>query len=782
METKKSYDESSIKHLSLIEGIRLRPSTFINGGGPDAVLKLIYEPLQNANDEASIGEANKIEIVIDSKTPHISVSDNGRGIPIGAVDKIVNNIYSGGKYNENAYSVHSGANGMGLMVLNCLSEKMEMIIKRDSKIATIKWENGIKVSEDIKDYKEKDTGTKISFKPYLVPFFGPGSGFEGSTDYVNIEKFLLFIEGVMFCNKGVCYEVTYDGKKQIYFFNGSDKEYLSNLAKREKIKLLWDDCCTYEIENKLTAMYGKVVVSFNKESTPSTWSYVNRFPTIEDGMHVDGAKSGISRAITQYIKQNDYAPKTSKFTVTGADVIDNISIIVLSEMTNPLFDGQTKNRLTSKDAFDFFSINSYNNFITWANTHREEMDKLCKLAVLKAKATFAAKEAKEQTMNPVSVKNVVSSKLNLKKFTDCSGNNPKENELYICEGDSATGSLVLSRDAKTQAYLALRGKILNVTGKKNPALTEELQMLISVLGIRGRGQNADYSKMRYNRVIIMADSDPDGSHISSLILGFFLAFFPKLIENGHVFIATPPFYRLNYPKNVSLNILNETYFSIYKLAIANKAFDLLDSDNKIIDHNVARVFNKKLEGYNVFLEAFAKELNLDCHLLEMIVRCFESLIKKNYKQFETIGYNVKLKTENKNYRIYYFDKGYDHYFLKVDSKFYNKIYIPIYKRLCDIKLGNVKYRNKKTKEEYSGTLYHLSNCLDKMLVGSKCKLERYKGLGEINSNVLRETAMDPKTRKIVQVTMNNVQSAIKWAGILLGDDNINIKKDLFMED
>lgn len=774
------YDESSIINLGMIEGIRLRPSTFISGVGQVAVLKLIKEVIQNANDEVSSGFANKITVHIDSKTPEISVEDNGRGIPIGAIDTIFDNIYSGGKYNDNVYGKHNGSNGMGLCVLRCISDYLDLTIKRDGKICKVRYEDGIKKKQEIKDYNGKDTGTCVKFKPYLKPFFGENLGVPDTGIYVEFDTFDEFMTGLMFTNRGTVIDVTFDGIRKIYCFTGSDKDYIDLLAKRSKSKMFIDSVCSFENYNETTRMWGKSLISFNKESNPKVWSYVEGFPTVENGTHVDGVKAGVTRALTQYIKQNDYIPKSAKFTVTGSDIIDNIFMVVLLEMQNPLYDAQTKNRLTSRDAFEFMAANAYTNFLKWANTHRDEMDKLCKLAVLKAKANYAAKEAKDQAMNPVSVKNIVTSKLNLKNFTDCSGNNPSENEIYICEGLSAASALVMARNATTQAYLALRGKILNITGKKNPVLSEELQVLVSVLGIKGKGENADYSKLRYNRIVIMADSDPDGSHITSLALGFLLAYYPKLIEDGHVFIATPPFYRLNYPKGIHINILNETYFGIYKVAIGLNGFDLLDNKGKVINKNVFKVFLNKLNGFNSFLEVYAKELNLDPDLLEIIVRSFDHLMKGKYKQFEKLGYTVHLKTAKSNYRIYYFDKGFEHFFLKVDSKFFNSIYKPIFNRLCEIKLGDVRMRDKKSKQIYEGTLYHLSNCLDKMLIGSKCKLDRYKGIGEVNSDVLRETAMDPKTRKIIKVTMNNVPGAIKWAGILLGNDDINTKKDLFM--
>lgn len=785
------YDESSIKNLGLIEGIKRRPSTFINKLGPQGLLKLLMELVQNANDEvgecirSGINKNNSYEVHINSKIPEMTVIDFARGIPLGSIENLLSTMFSGAKYDENSYEVHNGGNGLALMLLVALSEYFIMEVHRDNKVAHVRYENGYKKYINIEPEKDqKNTGTTVTLKPNMDVFFGKNSGFsdyEGS--YFNEAELVLMLDALSFNNPGIVIKLFYDDHKYVFKFIGTIADYMYANAKKQGIKFLIDNPCSFDVYEKERRFRANCCISFSKDQS-LIWSYVNRFPSVEHGKHVDGVKSGVSRAITQYIKDNDYVPKSAKFTVTGADIIDNIVCIVQAELPNPLFDAQTKNKLTSEDYYNFISTQAYKYFTIWAKTHREEIDKICKMAIIKAKATYAAKEAKEQVMNPVSVKNIVSSKLNFKNFTDCSGNNPKENELYLCEGLSAAGALVSARDAKTQAYLALRGKILNIVGKKNPNLTEELQVLISVLGIKGRGENADYSKLRYYKIVIMTDADPDGMSISSLILGFLLTYYPKLIEDGRVFIANPPFYRLNYPKNIHINILNETYFAMYKVAIALYAFDLLDSKNKKIDKNVFKVFLNKLVGFNDYLDNYAKELNLDPNLLEIVVRSFDHLMCGKYKQFEKLGYITRLHTNKKNYRIYYFDKGYEHYFLKIDSKFFNDIYKPIYKRMCEIKLGNVKMKNKKNNEIYGGTLYHMSNCLDKALIGSKCKLDRYKGIGEMNPDVIRETSMDPKTRKLIGITIDSPiakEAAKKWTGILLGTDDMNTKKNIFME-
>ena len=437
--------------------------------------------------------------------------------------------------------------------------------------------------------------------------------------------------------------------------------------------------------------------------------------------------------------------------------------------------------MTSEDFFNYCATQAYKYYSIWANANKEEMDKICKMAVIKAKAKFAAKEAREQIMKQdTSVKNIVSSKLNFKNFTDCSSNNPEECELYLCEGLSASSALVLCRDSKTQAYLALRGKVLNITGKTNPKLSEELIVFNAILGLRFKPDGSvDFDKLRYKKIVILCDSDPDGSHICCLLLSYFINYAPDLLNSGMIYVATPPFYSLKYGKGMQLNILNEEYFEFYKKQIALKTMNLIDSKGKKLNDNIFKVFLNKIIGFNSFLKIYATELNLDPDLLEIIIRSFDHLIKGKYKQFEVFGYKVTCVSKNKKNRLYHFDKNFDHYYLKVDSLFYNRIYLPIYKRLCDIKLGNVRLENKKTKEIYAGTLTHISDCIDSLLIGKKTTVLRFKGLAECSPDLLKETAMNKNTRKIIKVTIEDLKKSKYWTEILMSTSNMNLKKELF---
>lgn len=779
------YDESSIISLGYIEGVRHRPSTFIDKLGKDGIMKMAMEMIQNANDEVSNGFGNGYKVSVNSKIPEITVEDRGRGIPIGSVEILAENIYSGGKYNEENYKNSSGKNGLGISLMNILSEYFELEIHRDDKVAFFRYEKGYQKKKEIKEEKnQKWTGTLVRLKPDLSIFFGPMSGFTDDGNYINKAEFLFMLNNLSINNPGIKIDLDYDGIKTVFCFTGTLEDYLFSTVKKDGVKLLSGKACTFDdvetppVKGKSFAV--KACIGFAKEGS-RIYSFMNNFPTVEHGRHVDGVRAGVSRVITQYIKDHDYLPKNVKFTVSGGDIIDNIVCIVMGKMANPLYDGQTKNKLTSEDFFNYCSAQAYKYYTVWAKNNKEEMDKICKMAVLRAKAKWAAKEAREQTLKQdTSVKNVVSSKINFKNFTDCTGSKPEENELYLCEGLSASSSLVMSRNSHTQAYLALRGKVLNITGKTNPKLSEELIVLNAILGLKiDKDGHVDLNKLRYHKIIIMTDADPDGSHIASLLLGYFLAYAPDLITKGMVYVANPPFYQLVYSKDLKLNILNETYFEYYKKKIALKALDLIDSKGKKINENIFKVFLNKLIGFNDYISIYSKELNLDTDLLELIIRSFDELNNGIYKQFDLFGFKTNCIKRDTKYRIYHFDRGFEHYYVKIDHQFYKEIYIPLYKRMSEIYIGNARLQNKETKEIYSGTLNFLSNCIDKLLIGKKTEVKRYKGIGECSADTIRESCMDPKTRKLINVQIESFPEAKRWAGILLGRDEPNIKKDLF---
>lgn len=787
--SKIDYGTESIKSLGLVEGIKLRPSTFIDGLGQRGIMKLILEMIQNSQDEISVGASNRIVVKIDSKTPEITVQDFGRGIPFdnkddngATIKRIMEEIYSGGKFDSDSYGVaHSGQNGMGLMVTQVLSDYLDMEVKRDKLVAKVRYESGYNKKLEIsEDPDQTYTGTKITFKPTLEIFFGGNTGFPMDGNWIDKKTLLEILEMMSFLNPGVEIDVQYDTEKYKYYFIGTINDYLDLQMKRSKIKPLIDSIFTFEVKDPNTLMFGKVAISFGKNiGSEKFWSYVNRFPTAQDGKHVDGVRSSISRVITMALRNGNYVPKSAKYTASGADVTDSLVGVVLAELDNPLFDGQTKNKLTSEDYFNFMTQQTYRAFSQWASDNPMEMDIICKLAAAKAKANFAAKEARQAALDPSSLKNKFQSKVDLRKFTDCSGSNPEENELFLLEGDSAGGSASQARDSKTQAFLRLRGKVLNVVGRRTGQLSEELEAIITILGI-GSGNKINYSRLKYHKIIIMTDADPDGGHITALLLAFFISYYPELIREGHIYVATPPLYQLILNKKTSLNILNEEYFKIYKKTIALKNFDLLDENEKPIDNkNLFKFYIHFLLGFTEYMDDMAKVLNLDPILLELIVRNFDNLCTNKYDQFEFFGYDIKLKKKTNSSLTFDIDKGFDHYYLKIDNAFYRDFYIPIYKRMCEFKLSNVKLKSLKTNKIYGGTSYQLCTVLNSTMEGRGVELKRFKGLGEMNPELLKETAMDPSTRKIVRVTMEDAEAALLTTEVFLGKSQMETKKAFF---
>jgi len=789
----KTYNSSSIKSLGIVGGVRKRFSMYIDATGSMGILKLLYEIISNACDEAKDGHGNKILIKISDKHNYFEVEDFGRGIPLcpdnekdkkstSTLDQILLEIHSGGKFDQSNYNFSTGRNGAGLFLCNCLSVKMTVEVKRDGRHVIAHYKKGFKDKVEELPCKDKSTGTKITFEPDIDVLFGPDSDTEFTGTHIEKEKVLDLLDLLSHVIPGVEFALNFDGHIYKFLFKGQVSDYLKETLIKKKKHSMIDNFFVLDNLDSSGKMKVRMAVTFIKDQNEEFYlSYMNDFPTPKGGTHISGVKKAISRVITNYIKKNKYVSDNAKFQATGANIIDNIFGIIISNMENPLYSNQTKECLTSSNYELYISTVVYQAFTTWADNHVNEMDKICKFAVLKAKADYAAKEAREVTMDASSTKNLLQSKtVDLKKFTDCSGNNPKENEIFLVEGDSAGGSVSQARDSKTQAFLRLRGKILNVLNNKGK-LSPELEALITVLGI-GFGNKKNISRLKYHKIVAMCDADADGGHIVSLLILFFYTYYPELIENGNLYVAMPPLYGLTFKNKQKIYLLNETFFNIFKRNAALFLFDLVDIKGKILPKGLFELYLSNLIGFNDFMNNYSIELNLDPVLLELIIRSFKDLINGKYKQFEKFGYITKQKERSKHNVVFEFDKDFIHSYLNIDSKFYNNIYVPIYIRLSQIYLGNVQLKTKKDNKIYKGTSYELSKVIESVIMNKSVRVTRYKGLGELNQDELSETCMNPKTRKLIKVTMENAKEADKWLNGLMGSGNENIKfrKDFFL--
>ncbi|MCA9488138.1 MAG: DNA topoisomerase (ATP-hydrolyzing) subunit B [Nanoarchaeota archaeon] len=535
------YKAESIKVLEGLEGVRKRPAMYIGSTGKEGLHHLIYEVLDNSVDEAMAGHCDKI-IVTLNKDGSATIEDNGRGIPVDihpqfkipAAEVALTKLHAGGKFDKDSYAISGGLHGVGVSCVNALAKKLLLKIKRDGKIYEQEYSRGtpqtkLKVTGKC---DEKDTGTIITFFPDEQIF---------STvdfDYKILET--RFRE-VAFLNAGlkILLKDEEKSKKEEFHFTGGLMEFVkwANKSKEVIHKPIY-------FKKQVEDVVVEIAIQYTTGYRENIFGFVNTINTVEGGTHVSGLKTALTRVI------NDYAKKTNQLkngeSLSGDDVREGLSVVISLKIPNPQFEGQTKTKLGNSE------IKGYvDSLVTAALSEYFEENpavakKISSKAIQSAKARLAAKKAKDLVRR----KNAFSLGGLPGKLSDCSSKKSDESELYLVEGESAGGSAKNARNKETQAILGLRGKILNVE-KANPARalsSEEITNMITAIGT-GIGEQFDVSKLRYSKIIIMTDADVDGEHIKTLLLTFFFRFMPQLIENGNIYAAMPPLYRVRKKKD-----------------------------------------------------------------------------------------------------------------------------------------------------------------------------------------------------------------------------------------
>ena len=534
-EQKNSYGAESIKVLEGLEGVRKRPAMYIGSTGKPGLHKLVDEVVDNSVDEALAGFCDKIVITINNDGS-AKIEDNGRGIPvenhpqlkIPAVQVALTKLHAGGKFDKDSYKVSGGLHGVGVSVVNALSKKLIVDIKRDGKIYEQEYSRGeAKTKLTVVGSCEKnETGTTVTFWPdeeiFSVVKF----------DYSVLETRL---REIAFLNAGLKIILIDEtkGKRIDFFYSGGLIEFVKwiNSSKEVLHKPIY---FKREKENNIL----EIAIQYNTSYQENIFGFVNVINTVEGGTHVSGFKTALTRAL------NDYAKKTGMLkndSLTGDDIREGLTAIVSIKIPEPQFEGQTKTKLGNSEIKGFVDSIVSTSLAEFFEENPNIAKKIVSKALDASKARLAAKKAKDLVRR----KNVFSLGGLPGKLADCSKKNSIDTELYIVEGESAGGSAKQARNKEIQAILPLKGKILNVE-KSSPSKTlssEEIINLITAIGA-GVGEQFDSGKVRYNKIIIMTDADVDGEHIKTLLLTFFFRFIPKLIENGNIFVALPPLYRI----------------------------------------------------------------------------------------------------------------------------------------------------------------------------------------------------------------------------------------------
>ncbi|TEU02760.1 DNA topoisomerase (ATP-hydrolyzing) subunit B [Candidatus Aerophobetes bacterium] len=535
MEKKEEYGAQQIQILKDLEAVRKRPSMYIGSTGPRGLHHLVSEVVDNSIDEVLAGFCKKIKVVIHSDNS-ITVTDDGRGIPVSphpvykkpALELVMTFLHAGGKFDNKIYRVAGGLHGVGVSVVNALSEWLEAKVIRKGKTWQQRYEQGKPVTkvECIEENSSHKTGTEISFKPDEEIF--------ESIEF-DWERITRRLRELAFLNQGLRIEVKDERsqKREIFRYEGGIRAFVEHLNRNREV--LFPEPIYIKGEKGDVSL--EVAIQYNQSFIQDIFAFVNDINTEEGGTHLSGFKAGLTKVVNDYLKKEE----NKDIVLLGEDIREGLTAIINMKFPNPQFEGQTKTRLGNSEAKGIVESIVFENLSRFL----EENPALAKMIVQKAISSSRVREAAQKAREITRKKESLGGGL-LGKLAACSENNPEINELYIVEGDSAGGSAKQGRDRRFQAILPLRGKILNVekTHLVKVLNNKEIGSTITAIGT-GIKEEFSLAGLKYNKVILMSDADVDGAHIRTLLLTFFYRYMPDLIRTGHIYIAQPPLYRVS---------------------------------------------------------------------------------------------------------------------------------------------------------------------------------------------------------------------------------------------
>ena len=536
-----AYTADSITILEGLQAVRKRPAMYIGSTDYRGLHHLVYEVVDNSIDEAMAGYCTRIEVVLHMDNS-VTVRDNGRGIPVDihpkekvpAVQVVMTKLHAGGKFDNSAYKVSGGLHGVGVSCVNALSERLEVTVRRDGKRWKQVYSRGVP-QEELQYIGESDShGTTVRFKPDETIF---------ETTEFSYDTLKKRFEELAYLNKGLQIECRDERTSEVHLFHaeGGIHQFVKDLNSGEVgIHAIVDG------EGVADGVSVEFAIQYNAGYKENMYTFANNIRTKEGGTHLAGFKTALTRAINNYIKsQPDLTKKMKGQALSGDDVREGLTAVLSVKLPQPQFEGQTKTKLGNSEAKTFVQRVMTDKLGDWFDSHPSEAKNIIQKAIEASRARLAAKKARENTRR----KSIFESAGMPDKLKDCQSNNPEECELFIVEGDSAGGSAIQGRNPITQAILPLRGKILNTERASLDRMmkSETIESLITAVG-GGYGEDFDLNKVRYHKVIIMADADVDGAHIATLNLTLFFRYMRPMITAGYVYVAMPPLYRLKWTK------------------------------------------------------------------------------------------------------------------------------------------------------------------------------------------------------------------------------------------
>ncbi|MDK0618914.1 DNA topoisomerase (ATP-hydrolyzing) subunit B [Clostridium perfringens] len=536
-----NYDASQIQVLEGLEAVRKRPGMYIGSTSSRGLHHLVYEIVDNSIDEALAGYCKNIKVYIH-KDNSITVVDDGRGMPVGihpkmgkpTVEVIMTVLHAGGKFGGGGYKVSGGLHGVGASVVNALSELCEVIVTRDGYVWKQSYKRGAVLTGLEKVGEAEGSGTKVHFKPDHEIF--------EETEY-DFEILSQRLRELAFLNKGINItlidEREDEVKEEVYHYEGGIKSFVSYLNRNKEV--LHDE--PIYVEGLKDGIAVEVSLQYHDGFNENIFTFANNIDTVEGGTHLAGFKTALTRVMNDYGRRFGHLKESDK-NLSGDDIREGLTAVVSVKISEPQFEGQTKTKLGNSEVRSAVDSISGEGISTFLEENPEVGKIIIEKALLASRAREAARRARELTRKSVLERSSLPGKL-----ADCSSKDPKECEIYIVEGDSAGGSAKQGRDRKFQAILPLRGKIMNVEKQRLDKIlgSDTIRSMVTAIGA-GIGPEFDIEKIRYNRIIIMTDADVDGAHIRTLLLTFFYRYMRDLVEQGHVYIAQPPLYKISKGK------------------------------------------------------------------------------------------------------------------------------------------------------------------------------------------------------------------------------------------